>query len=173
MFPVPLLKVSRRGSVCNYFGQALTSFASFPDLPLVKVSKNHGREAQNPQKPKANSSQCETELTPKLLKKQTALPNLLLVSCQVSSQSGKNTCDQAHARINLAGQTTTNKYHRHEKGGVELNWLSAPESCWSKLLQTFDVSDMLAYSLRILVSFSEHYSNTKITFTQQCGHYRD
>lgn len=91
MFPVPLLKVSRTGSVYNYFGQVLTSFAFFPDLPQVKLSKNHEGEAQTPQKPKANSSHCETELTPKLLRKQTALPNLLLVSWRVSSQSGENT----------------------------------------------------------------------------------
>lgn len=82
-------------------------------------------------------------------------------------------CDQAHARINLTRQTTTNKYHQNKKGGIELIWPSALKSCWPSLLQTFDVSDMLAQYPRILVTFSACCSNTKINFAQQGGHYRD
>lgn len=96
--------------------------------------------------------------------------------CQLSSiitEWGKHKCVTKHMQINLTGQKPTNKYHWHENGGIELIWLSALKSCWPNLLQTSDISDMLAHYPRILVTFSVYYSNTKINFTQRCGHYRD
>lgn len=166
---------NRRGSVCNCPGQVLPSFASFPDLPLVKVkAKIMGERHRTLTSQKQTAHSVRLSWLPSSSKSRQAFPICSLSAAKYHHRVGKTQMsDQAHARINLTRQTATNKYHWHEKGGIELIWLAALKSCWPNLLQTFDASDMLARYPRILVTFSVHYSNTKINFGEQREHYRD